>query len=106
MEEIIPDPIIFEWDKGNLDKNLKKHGINNEEAEQVFLNEPKLVSEDLVHTTKLEKRYQCLGQTDTNKWLFISFTIKKVKIRIISTRLQSRKERRIYEKELKTNTKF
>jgi|SRR3989344_6478941 len=106
MVEIIPEPIQFEWDKGNLEKNRIKHNISNEEAEQVFSNEPKFVSEDLLHSTKLEKRYQCLGHTDKNKSLFISFTIKKDKIRIISARQQSRKERRIYEKKLKANTKF
>ena len=51
--DIIPEPIEFEWNKGNVDKNLKKHGVKNEEAEEVFLNDP-LIYEDLKHS-ELEK---------------------------------------------------
>ena len=38
--DIIPEPIEFEWNKGNVDKNLKNIGSKNEEAEEVFLNDP------------------------------------------------------------------
>ncbi|MEK7111246.1 MAG: BrnT family toxin [Patescibacteria group bacterium] len=93
--DIIPEPIEFEWNKGNVDKNLKKHGVKNEEAEEVFLNDP-LIYEDLKHS-ELEKRYDCLGKTDKNKKLFISFTLRDDKIRIISARLMSKKERKKYE---------
>ncbi|OGM79737.1 hypothetical protein A2382_03230, partial [Candidatus Woesebacteria bacterium RIFOXYB1_FULL_38_16] len=82
--------------KGNIDKNLKKHGVTNDEAEQVFSNAP-LISLDIVHSTHFEKRYQCLGVTDKNKKLFISFTIRKDNVRIISVRLISRKERKLYD---------
>ena len=93
--DIIPEPIEFEWDKGNKDKNFKKHGILNEEAEEVFLNEP-LVFEDIKHS-EIEKRYQCLGATDKGKKLFVSFTVRRGKIRIISVRNMDRKETNQYE---------
>lgn len=99
---IIPEPLEFEWDEGNINKN-KKHGINNDEAEQVFNNEP-FISEDLKHSNVNEKRYQCLGQTDKKAKLFISFTVRRTKIRVISVRTMSRKERKVYEK-IKTNTR-
>ncbi|MEK7470790.1 MAG: BrnT family toxin [Patescibacteria group bacterium] len=94
---IISEPIEFEWDKGNVEKNFKKHGIENREAEEIFLNEP-LISEDKEHS-KTEKRYQCLGVTDKNKKLFISFTVRKGKIRIISVRRMDKKETNKYEQE-------
>ena len=100
---IIPEPLEFEWDKGNQEKNLKKHGVINEEAEQVFGNEP-LVSEDLKHSNIREKRYQCLGLTDNKRKLFISFTIREDKARIISARPMSQKEKKRYVKESKTNS--
>lgn len=93
---IIPEPIEFEWDAGNIDKNFKKHGIENEEAEEVFLNDP-LISEDVKHS-QFEKRYQCLGVTDRNRKLFVSFTIRRNRVRLISIRNMSKEEKQKYEK--------
>ncbi len=92
-----PKPVIFDWDEGNRDKNYLKHGIPNEEAEQVFFNQPLLISKDEKHSLK-EERYFCLGKTNATKTFFISFTIRKEKIRIISCRPMNRAERKIYEK--------
>ncbi|OGM06090.1 hypothetical protein A2125_00570 [Candidatus Woesebacteria bacterium GWB1_43_5] len=104
--DIISEPLEFEWDKGNINKSLKKHGVTNEESEEVFLNENLLVHEDKEHSTKEEKRYFCLGATDSKKKLFMSFTIRKNKVRIISSRPLSKNERRIYEQTIKTITKI
>lgn len=101
--KILPEPITFQWDEGNKDKNVLKHNISNKECEEVFSNTPLLISEDKKHSL-YEKRHQCLGKTHTGKKLFMSFTIRGNKIRIISARMQSRKERGIYEKESQANT--
>lgn len=98
---IIPEPIIFNWDRGNKDKNFKKHGISNEEAEEVFLNEP-ITYEDLKHSS-LEKRPNSLGETDSGKKIFISFTIRGNKTRLISIRLMSKKERQKYAEYIQKN---
>ena len=94
---ILPDPVLFVWDKGNLDKNLDKHEVTNKESEEIYQNKPLLVSEDKRHS-KIEKRYQVLGKTDNDRLLFISFTVRKDRIRIISARDMSKKERKVYEK--------
>lgn len=94
---ILKEPVEFEWDKGNIDKNLKKHNVADKEAEEPFANEPIFIKEDLKHST-LEKRYQTLGITDAGRLLFLSFTLRKNKVRMISARDMSRKERRMYEK--------
>lgn len=96
--KVLSDPILFEWDKGNIDKNLKRHVVTNKEAEEVFKNEPLLISEDVKHSM-LERRYQALGKTDKNRLLFLSFTVRHDHVRIISIRDMSRRERRSYEKE-------
>jgi len=88
----------FDWDEANIKKNEVKHKVYHKECEQVFFNDP-VIYEDLKHSV-LEKRYQCLGRTDTDRLLFISFTMRKLKVRIISARLMSRKERRQYEKSI------
>lgn len=99
---IIPEPITFDWDKGNKDKNFKKHGISNEEAEEVFSNEP-VTYEDQKHS-KIEKRFNCLGETDSGKKIFISFTVRGNKTRLISIRLMSKKEKQKYAKSIQKNS--
>lgn len=95
--DIIPEPLEFEWDKGNINKNFTKHRINNEEAEQVFLDEKSVFSEDSKHS-KTENRYQIIGKSENNKLLNVIFTIRNKKIRIISVRSANKKEKRLYEK--------
>ncbi len=93
---ILSKPTAFEWDKGNINKNFVKHKVTNRESEEIFDNEP-LVSEDIGHSKK-ETRFQALGTTDEGRFLFLSFTIRKDKIRIISARDMSKKEVSEYEK--------
>ena len=87
----------FEWDTGNEQKNVK-HGVTPAEAEQVFLNEPLVVLDDLKHSDT-EQRFHALGQTGEGRLLHITFTIRTNMIRVISARNMHRKERAIYEQE-------
>lgn len=93
----LPVPLSFEWDRGNLKKNWKKHKVHSREAEEVFFNEPVKIFPDLKHSTS-EKRFQALGVTDKKRYLAVIFTIRHDKIRIVSVRNQSRKERARYAK--------
>ena len=93
----------FEWDKGNIDKNWIRHRVSKNECEEVFFNQPLLVSEDPKHSN-VEKRYYVLGQTDSNRLLFIAFTIRNNKIRVISARDMSRREREKYNEEIKKHS--
>lgn len=86
----------FEWDKGNLDKSYKKHGILPNEAEEVFLDEEILILEDDEHSRQ-EKRFEAIGKIIEGKILFLVFTLRRDKIRIISARAANQKERRRYE---------
>ena len=88
----------FDWDEGNIDKSYEKHGIHFKEAEEAFLNEPLIVDDDDKHSKK-EQRYHALGRTDEGKLLFISFTVRRSRIRVISARKQSKRERKEYEKQ-------
>lgn len=96
----IPEPICFEWDKGNSDKSLKKHGVRNEEAEEVFFDDKSVLSEDIKHS-QAEKRYQVVGKSEKKRLLSIIFTVRGELIRVVSAREASRKERRLYETENK-----
>lgn len=98
---ILPDPIQFDWDKGNKDKNWQKHQVTTDEAEEVFDNEPKFFFENTKHSDK-EERPGLLGKTDGGRLLSVVFTVRQNKIRVIMARDMSRKERRSYE-EIKKN---
>jgi hypothetical protein len=95
----LSEPIIFEWDSGNQTKSLKKHGISSQEAEDAFFR-PKLIAADQSHS-KIEARFVMYGQTANGKILFISFTIRNKRVRVISARAADKKERNIYEQKVK-----
>ncbi|KKQ25026.1 MAG: hypothetical protein US40_C0004G0064 [Candidatus Roizmanbacteria bacterium GW2011_GWC2_37_13] len=87
----------FEWDKGNIDKSYQKHGITPNEAEEIFLDENLKISRDVKHSQK-EERLIALGVTLNGKKLFIVYTVRAEKIRIISARLMNKKQKNYYEK--------
>ncbi|MGI5826371.1 MAG: BrnT family toxin [Patescibacteria group bacterium] len=97
LEKLLENLTEFEWDENNNEKNWEKHYVSCSECEQVFFNQPILVSYDEKHSEK-EKRFQVLGKTNEERKLFLVFTARKNKIRIMSARDQSRNERAIYEK--------
>ena len=85
----------FEWDQGNLTKNWDRHLVTSAECEEVFLNLPLLLADDVKHSTD-EGRHYALGQTNSGRLLFIAFTMRGTRIRVISARPMSGKERQIY----------
>ena len=87
----------FEWDEGNINKNWVKHQVSNSECEELCFNLPLLLVDNKKHSQE-EKRTYVLGETNANRWLFISFTIRENKIRVISARDMSQKEGIIYAK--------
>ena len=87
----------FEWDQGNLG-HVRKHKVDYKECEEVFVNKPLRLTEDKEHS-KIEERLQVLGKANSRRLLFIAFTIRKNRIRVVSGRDQNKKERREYEKE-------
>jgi hypothetical protein len=87
----------FEWDEGNAHKSREQHRVAPEEAEEVFFNEPLVVRSDVRHSER-EKRYYALGQTAEGRYLFVSFTIRRALLRVISIRDMNRKVRAAYAK--------
>lgn len=89
----------FQWDTGNDRKNEIKHSVAKAEAEEVFFNEPLLLSEDASHS-RTEPRFLALGATHMGRRLTVIFTLRDggTLIRVISARDQHRKERALYDK--------
>ena len=97
LKEFIFQINEFDWDKGNIEKNLIKHKVVQSECEELFLNKP-VIEEILKTEEQREQRYYALGITNAKRKLTIIFTLRNNKIRVISARDMSRKERRGYEK--------
>ena len=100
MNEILYKCIGFQWDKGNSEKNCEKHKVTQNECEQVFFNIPLIITDDFEHSVK-EKRWYLLSQTDSDRFLFIVFTIRKNLIRVISARDMNKKEKDVYYEQIK-----
>ena len=86
----------FEWDNGNKGKNSVKHKVTDEECEEVFFDLRKKILKDALHSGK-EERYVLLGRTRVGRLMFVVFTIRKQKIRVISARDINNKEKKLYE---------
>lgn len=93
----------FDWDSGNTDKNREKHNVAIGEAEEIFFNSSLMIARDLNHSQR-EERFAALGVTNSGRKLFAIFTTRNNKIRIISVRDMSRKERKFYEDNEKEDT--
>ena len=85
----------FEWDEHNAGKIWQKHRVLPSESEEVFFNRPLVVADDLRHS-EAEKRFYALGQTNAGRMLFVVFAVRQRRIRVISARDMSRKERKAY----------
>jgi len=90
----------FDWDDGNSLKSTEKHSVSQAEAEQVFADSWLMIADDVKHSQH-EERYHAMGRTVDGRALHVTFTLRErhTKIRVISARDMSRKERVIYEQE-------
>lgn len=103
MKNVISNCKGFQWDESNLDKNWYLHQVTNGECEEIFFNLPLIVASDTKHSQQ-EQRYYALGRTDTDRRLFIAFTIRDELIRVISARDRDQRETRKYGERVKRYT--
>lgn len=86
----------FDWDEGNAGKNWERHGVADFECEEVFFSQPLVVRRDTEHSRR-EARWVALGRTARHRELFVAFTVRQTRIRVISARDMTRRERKAYE---------
>ena len=90
---------MFEWDPRKAAANRVKHGVSFEEAATVFGDPDALDGPDVRHSEK-ESRFLRLGRAATGRVLIVAYTVRRrdhgERIRIISARRASRKERAAY----------
>jgi uncharacterized DUF497 family protein len=90
--------IVFDWDQWNVQKNELKHGVSRLEAESAFYDPRHRLFEDQEHSTSRERRYILYGRSLENRVLMVGFTLRANRVRVITARPASRRERRIYDK--------
>ena len=88
--------LIFEWDEKKANRNVNKHGVSFEEAATVFADPLSITIFDPLHS-KEEDRFVTLGMSNKNRLLVVVHTDRDDKIRIISARKATKKERKQYE---------
>jgi len=88
--------LTFEWNEGKARANLKKHGVSFEEASTVFADTLSVTIPDPLHSDE-ENRLVTIGATSGHKILVIVHCDRRDRIRIISARPATTKERKTYE---------
>ena len=93
----------FEWDDGNSNKNWHLHRVTDGECEEIFFNLPLIVMLDKLRKSK-EQRYYALGRTDTDRHIYVAFTIRAKMLRVVSARDMTRSEEIKYEEKVKRDS--
>lgn len=93
----------FEWDITKALANVSKHGVTFDQAATVFLDALALTVYDKAHSQD-EDRWFTLGQTADGALLAVAHTFHEgepasARIRIVSARRATPRERRYYEDE-------
>ncbi len=89
--------LIFEWDEIKATLNFKKHKISFEEGKTIF-NDPFLFTFSDDKHSAYEERFINIGFSAQGRVLILTHTERKGKIRVISCRRATPRERSFYEK--------
>jgi uncharacterized protein len=88
--------LLFEWDELKAITNLRKHRVSFEEGKTIF-NDPFLFTFPDDQHSKDEQRYVNVGLSAESRILVLTHVERKGKIRIISCRKATPRERSFYE---------
>ena len=86
----------FEWDTRKAAANEKKHGVLFQEAGTVF-GDPLAITYPNPDHSQSEHRAITFGMSRDHRLLVVAHSERNGKIRIISARLMTKRERKIYE---------
>ncbi len=88
--------MIFEWHAAKARANFAKHGVSFAEAATVFLDPLALTFPDPDHSGA-EVREITIGHGAGGAVIFVSHAIREGRVRVISARKATRRERKQYE---------
>jgi uncharacterized protein len=86
---------VYEWDPAKARRNLEKHGIDFADAAIALEDEFALTIED--PKADVEQRFITLGLDPTGRLLAVVYTFRGERVRIVSARRATSRERRTYE---------
>ncbi len=86
----------FEWDVEKAESNLQKHGVSFNEAATVFFDPLSITIPDPLHSGE-ESRFVTAGLSQQQNHLVVVHTERGERIRIISARPATPRERKKYE---------
>ena len=88
--------VEFEWDANKAAENVRKHKVSFIEAATVFGDFLGITVPDPAHSAD-EDRYITVGLSNLGRLLMVAHTERDERIRIISARTLTAKEKRAYE---------
>ena len=86
----------FEWDPAKAAENLRRHGVSFEEAATVFGDQLARTYED-PDDSQAEARELTFGLSRAGRALVVAHCERRDRVRIISAREMTRREKRDYE---------
>jgi uncharacterized DUF497 family protein len=90
------DAPTFEWDAAKAAANFRKHGVSFEEAATAFQDPLARIHAD-PDRSALEPREILIGHSAQGRPLLVAFADRRGRLRLISAREVTRRERRDYE---------
>lgn len=90
--------MYFEWDDDKAQRNVQKHRVSFDQAQEIFDDPRAIPFEDLEHSSNVETRYVMIGMSSIGL-LFVSFTYGDKVVRLISARRAEKWMVKFYEGE-------
>ena len=88
----------FDWDE-EIDDHIAEHGVTPEEAEDALIGPHRIP--DVAYSTPMERRHAIVGATQAGRILFVVFTLRRGRMRVVAAfpaprraRLRYRRRRR------------
>lgn len=92
----MPRRLVFEWDDDNIDKIVARHDVEPWEVEDA-LSDPSRIGGS-AYNVGGERRWALLGMTETGRILFVVFTRRRGRVRVVTARDAEGPEKRRYRK--------
>jgi uncharacterized DUF497 family protein len=83
----------FDWDDDNIE-HISRHGVDPWEAEEALLDPGRIGTP--AHNVGGETRRAALGATEAGRILFVVYTRRRGKVRVVTARDAENREKRRY----------
>jgi uncharacterized DUF497 family protein len=89
-------PLLFDWDAANI-AHVGRHGVAPEQAEDALLDPGRIGCDACGQDDKRRSAY--IGSTDAGRALFVVTTRRRRRVRVVTARDASERERRRYRRQ-------